>query len=67
MARDTVVLTTYLKYQGLVMVGKVTVLKILQVGSGGVCLGSLLFFLLTGNIKVWNGGQGNCIVDPASG
>ena len=47
MARDTVVLTTYLKYQGLVIVGKVTVLYILQVGSGGVWLGSLLFLLLT--------------------
>ena len=35
MARVTVVLTTYLKYQGLVMVGKVTVLLILQLGSGG--------------------------------
>ena len=35
MARGTAGLTSYLKYQGLVMVGKVTVLKILKVGSGG--------------------------------
>ena len=47
MARDTVVITTYLKYQGLVIVGKVAVLYILQVGSGGVWLGALLFLLLT--------------------